>query len=227
MIANVSGNLSVYRNIEGIQERFGPNFRVNMGFGLHCGWCIEGAIGSRYKIDCTYLSPHVDMSDRLEASSKIFKTPICISHWLVGLLSPQAKKLLRVVDRVTVPGLFKRQNSQELNHTNTRSQIPMTIYTFDITDPVMKFLNPKFEENSGSLKKRQMPIKWGSSEVLKKVSEARRSIPRQFYKDYNRGVESYLQGDWKGAKEFLTKAHNIYPPDGPCQQLLCYMASEK
>ena len=29
-----------------------------MGFGLHVGWAIEGAIGSEYKIDASYLSPN-------------------------------------------------------------------------------------------------------------------------------------------------------------------------
>lgn len=27
------------------------NIKVDMGFGLHCGWSIEGAIGSEHKID--------------------------------------------------------------------------------------------------------------------------------------------------------------------------------
>lgn len=39
-----------------------PNFKVNMGFGLHVGWAIEGSIGSFYKIDASYLSPHVNIS---------------------------------------------------------------------------------------------------------------------------------------------------------------------
>jgi len=39
-----------------------PNFRVNMGFGIHVGWAIEGAIGSDFKIDASYLSPNVNMS---------------------------------------------------------------------------------------------------------------------------------------------------------------------
>lgn len=30
------------------------------------GWAIEGAIGSEYKIDASYLSPHVNMASRLE-----------------------------------------------------------------------------------------------------------------------------------------------------------------
>ena len=33
-----------------------------MGFGLHYGWAIEGAIGSNLKIDASYLSPDVNMA---------------------------------------------------------------------------------------------------------------------------------------------------------------------
>lgn len=47
-----------------------PDFRVRMGFGLHYGWAIEGAIGSEYKIDASYLSPNVNISARLEAATK-------------------------------------------------------------------------------------------------------------------------------------------------------------
>ena len=31
------------------------DFHVHMGFGMHIGWAIEGAIGSKYKIDASYL----------------------------------------------------------------------------------------------------------------------------------------------------------------------------
>ena len=41
-----------------------------MGFGLHVGWAIEGAIGSNYKIDASYLSPNVNLASRLEAACK-------------------------------------------------------------------------------------------------------------------------------------------------------------
>ena len=47
-----------------------PNFKVTMGFGLHYGWSFEGAIGSEFKIDASYLSPNVNMAARLEAASK-------------------------------------------------------------------------------------------------------------------------------------------------------------
>jgi len=50
-----------------------------MGFGLHVGWAIEGAIGSFYKIDASYLSPHVNMASRLEAATKQFGVQLLIS----------------------------------------------------------------------------------------------------------------------------------------------------
>lgn len=96
-LANVDGNLVEFITRENVIKRFGKDFTIRMGYGVHVGWCIEGAIGSLHKIDCTYLSPHVELSDRLEAGSKIFKTPINLSHWFVRLLSPAARKFLRMV----------------------------------------------------------------------------------------------------------------------------------
>jgi class 3 adenylate cyclase len=96
-LANVDGNLVEFITRDSVVKRFGKNFTIRMGYGIHVGWCIEGAIGSLHKIDCTYLSPHVELSDRLEAGSKIFKTPINLSHWFVRLLSPAARKFLRMV----------------------------------------------------------------------------------------------------------------------------------
>ena len=54
-----------------LNERI-PNYQIKMGFGLHVGWAIEGAIGSFYKIDASYLSPNVNMASRLEAATKQF-----------------------------------------------------------------------------------------------------------------------------------------------------------
>ena len=41
---------------------------VSVGFGLHVGWAIEGAIGSDFKIDASYLSPNVNLASRIEAA---------------------------------------------------------------------------------------------------------------------------------------------------------------
>lgn len=59
-------------------ERF-PDYKVRIGYGLHIGWSIEGAIGSEYKIDASYLSPNVKMSERLEGTTKAYGVPLLIS----------------------------------------------------------------------------------------------------------------------------------------------------
>lgn len=66
-----SRKLLRYKENKALNERI-PNYSVKMGFGLHVGWGIEGAIGSFYKIDASYLSPNVNMASRLEAATKQF-----------------------------------------------------------------------------------------------------------------------------------------------------------
>ncbi len=75
---NKSAKLARYREYPELNRRM-PNYRVRMGFGLHVGWAIEGAIGSDFKIDASYLSPNVNMASRLEAATKQFGTQLLIS----------------------------------------------------------------------------------------------------------------------------------------------------
>lgn len=90
-------------------------FKVRMGFGLHAGWAIEGAVGSIFKVDATYLSPHVNMAARLETSSRQYKVPLLMSHLFHELLSEIPSKKCRKLDVVTVKG----------------SEVPIGIYTYD------------------------------------------------------------------------------------------------
>ncbi len=104
-----------------------------MGFGLHIGWAIEGAIGSAYKIDASYLSPNVNMASRLEAATKQFGVNFLISENLHDVLTPGMQNFCRNIDRVTVKGSNK----------------PIRLYTIDMNldnisppaDKVMKYPN--------------------------------------------------------------------------------------
>ncbi|EKX47908.1 hypothetical protein GUITHDRAFT_69232 [Guillardia theta CCMP2712] len=100
-----------------VQERM-PGYSTTMGFGLHFGWAIECTIGSRHKLDASYLSPHVNMAARLEQASKQYGVPILISGDVFGLLSKRVQVLCRFVDRVTVKG----------------SNAPVELYTFDVPE---------------------------------------------------------------------------------------------
>jgi hypothetical protein len=54
---------------------------IFLRFGLQIGWAIEGAIGSIFKIDASYLSPHVNMVSTLANKKKLSKD---ISHQIIN-----------------------------------------------------------------------------------------------------------------------------------------------
>ena len=88
---------------KGLQQRM-PGYEVKMGFGLHVGWSIEGAIGSNYKIDASYLSPNVNMAARLEGATKQYGVPLLITGQLFEIFTPQTQNYMRQVDAVTMKG---------------------------------------------------------------------------------------------------------------------------
>jgi len=73
-----SYDLQKYKNHEKLNQRL-KNYEVTLGFGLHLGWAIEGAIGSYYKIDASYLGSNVNMAMKLEAATKSFGVPLLVS----------------------------------------------------------------------------------------------------------------------------------------------------
>lgn len=114
-------------------QRLGKNYQVKMGFGLHVGWAIEGAIGSEYKIDASYLSPNVNMASRLEAATKQYGVPILISSYLYDLLTVEMKEYCRAIDKVTVKG----------------SNQPVGFYTVDLDIANISPPRDKVEKYSG------------------------------------------------------------------------------
>lgn len=96
----VDKNITIYnKNARLLREM--PNFKVNLGFGLHAGWSIEGAIGSRFKIDMSYLSPNVNMSSRLEGLTKDYKKPLLFTNSIYNLIvSKKIRNLCRKIDVV-------------------------------------------------------------------------------------------------------------------------------
>lgn len=81
-----------------------PNYVVSLGFGLHIGWAIEGAIGSSFKIDASYLSPNVNMANTLEAATKEYGTPLLFTGDLHQYLSEKIKAHSRLIDCVRFTG---------------------------------------------------------------------------------------------------------------------------
>jgi hypothetical protein len=93
-----------------------PHYEVDMGFGLHVGWAIEGAIGSVHKIDASYLSPNVNIASRLCGATKQYGVRLLLSGPLHSLLQPEIRARCRLLDRITVKG----------------SKEPLSVFTFDV-----------------------------------------------------------------------------------------------
>jgi class 3 adenylate cyclase len=126
IIAELNRNKTVlkYRDEPRLTNHGKEDFKVRMGFGLHAGWAIEGAVGSlqkvillytqkiclssSIKVDATYLSPHVNMAARLETSSRQYGVPLLASQDFYDLLSSDGQGFCRRLDVVTVKGLLYR-----------------------------------------------------------------------------------------------------------------------
>lgn len=99
-----------------LKESETSKYEIDMGFGLHVGWAIEGAIGSIHKIDASYLSPNVNIASRLDGATKQYGVKLLMSGPFVSLLHTEIRTRCRHIDRITVKG----------------SKLPLDIWTFDI-----------------------------------------------------------------------------------------------
>mmetsp|Transcript_31759 Transcript_31759/g.38366 ORF Transcript_31759/g.38366 Transcript_31759/m.38366 type:complete len:784 (-) Transcript_31759:812-3163(-) len=208
-----SARLRAYGKNEALCKRM-PNYSVKMGFGLHVGWAIEGAIGSEYKVDASYLSPNVNMSARLEAATKQFGVPILLTEDLVNICSESTKARCRAIDRVTVKG----------------SSVPMTLLTYDVdTDGLDYDLDsPEFAKDPDFFTKSHGNYKDEFAQHPDIVKT--RGASPEFLKKFGEGYDAYRRGDWAEAREILLScdsyrrsAKGAVIRDGPSQTLLRVM----
>lgn len=209
-ILQYNENKEMQRKVEG--------FKVEMGFGLHQGWAIEGAIGSFFKIDASYLSPNVNMAARLEAATKQFETPFLLSGHLRDILSYPMQEICREIDTVTVKGSIK----------------PMRLYTITIDyddleptdDPLLhksikdkKSIRDKLRKElfnklfSGSM------TTWDEFSTDNDFIELRRFVNPDFEKTFSIAYKAYIRGDWHTAGTHLENLIKMRPHDGPTKNL--------
>ena len=99
---------------------------LQLGFGLHAGKAVQGAIGSQRKIDATYISEAVDRSEMLESLTKRYGLSNLMSNSFYDLLSTTVRDKCRKVDRVALG--FDAEDDDYLNNTSEK----MILYTFDL-----------------------------------------------------------------------------------------------
>lgn len=215
-----------YKNDGRLISGLGNDYQVKMGFGLHIGWAIEGAIGSEYKIDASYLSPNVNMASRLEAATKQYGVNLLISEDLYNMLTPKMKNFCRNIDRVTVKGSAK----------------PIRLYTIDlrldnISPPAnknLKYKNPDEELDVEIKKEINMEYfeegkidSYDAEDFVNKKKELREvmvnATSEEFRKRFELGLDCYLGGKWADSRLHLMEASKIGKADGPTRNILNYM----
>lgn len=219
-----SFKLDKYRKNAGLNKRI-KNYSVKMGFGLHLGWSIEGAIGSTFKIDASYLSPHVNVSGKLEEKTKEYGALMIISEDLVGYMTERAKEALRIIDRVKL--IEDRM---------------MNIYTVDIDLQSLKIEETNALEELENDKMYKFQKRYERQEILARMMEGatdmwldyedndedwaimRNKYPFEFFERYRLGFANYISGDWHQAKTDLEEAQRILgESDRPSTRILGIM----
>lgn len=197
-----------------------PKFRVRLGFGLHLGWSIEGAIGSAFKIDASYLSPHVNVAVQLEEMTAEYDVKILMSEPLVRSCNPRFSRHFRPVDRVQLPG----------------SKTIARLFTVDLDDTTLRVERRRRAAGIHSRSQRRQAREVGKQKMLyveqdlefendRFIRQMRRQHTRQFFQEFERGYLNYEAGEWDVACEALRRT--MYLPqrvlDGPSNVLLTYM----
>ena len=205
-----------YRTNQKLLQRM-PNYEVKMGFGMHLGSAIEGAIGSQFKIDASYLSPNVNIASALEGSTKLYGVPLLISGSLYDAFSDPIKKYCRHIDTVRIKGNSK----------------PIKLYTSDCDFSEFVPLkdcdrSKKFFRRKKRILKRTLDRNEITTETIFKNSNEirvmRKKFSEEFYQHFDSGVKFYLEGGWAHSKYQLEMALSLNNKDGPSISLLNLMS---
>jgi hypothetical protein len=167
------------------------NFTASVIYGMDAGWAVEGAVGSEYKIDATYLSPHVNMASRMCSATKQYNVTILLSQAVEELLSKPARSKLRHLDTVFVKG----------------SSVEQRIFTFDARyEGVDFFLLERSPEQADYEADSYNTTIWETDQDLRSM---RQHITDEFTELFKKGVEQYLAGEWKTAIDTLRDADDL------------------
>jgi hypothetical protein len=199
------------------------NFNVSVSLGLHYGWAIEGAIGSEFKIDASYISPDVNVCQSVEGASTVFGVPLMMSQGFTERCSKDVRAEFRVVDHVLIHGAAK----------------PFYLYSMDLDVDMMKV----FQASQSKELRTETKLRKRMNRELRKrqkgsddydparvflndadIMTARSKYPSSFFENYGVAVRNYDAGEWEVAREFFLLTQDMLGDvDTPSSCLLNYM----
>jgi len=209
--------------------------KTPISFSLHFGWAIEGAIGSREKIDAGYISPNMRLAESLQELNTCYGTTLLFTEQMHNLLGVDAQRCCRLVDVVMIK----------------HSRAATKLYTFDcVLDGIQKRFDAiqiRGQENQDddllyvvdhkiSLVG-PTPIIQNEQNVVEVTKSAFRTdlelralqwkIPPPLIPLCRKAVLMFANGDWNQAKTLLDAACEISPSEirTSCERVLEFMQS--
>jgi len=220
-----SPTLASYRGHPGLQNKLGSKYRVHLTCGLHCGWAIEGAVGSEYKIEASYLSPHVSVTMNIEDATNSYGVCFLATQAVVRLATDEMRRKCRLIDNVLVPG----------------SSRPLELYSLDLDWSAVEVEEAPLEMQAFGAKLRMRARQFLEAEKRMKpqhnvralfendltIHTMRQTITIDFLEVFRMGYQNYAEGEWQVARRFLEEAHAMRGTsgDGPCAALIRFMES--
>ncbi|GAW83168.1 adenylyl cyclase alpha [Plasmodium gonderi] len=211
------------------------NNRIELSFGLHFGWAIEGAIGSSYKIDLSYLSENVNIASRLQDISKIYKKNIVISGEFYENMSEGFKKSLRKIDRVALKGCRNPLNLYTfdmcLDNIPTKKKEEKFDATRNVDIKMMKILGDIKQKTERRRRKREvLNLAYDLYEEYTKDKDIKIiqvNFPVEYLNLFEKALGLYLNGDWDESHRMLVYLkENFSENDDIVCQLMNFLNGE-
>lgn len=215
--------LAAYREHPLLQQRMGSHFSVTLTFGLHAGWAIEGAVGTEFKIDASYLSPNVSIAQSVQGATKLYGVHLLVTESVMKACTKEMGAKCRLIDNVIVTGSPKA----------------MQLYCIDVNsmfvDVEPAYHCPKWNSltryRARQFLDAEKTLKWSEDVHMLEffahsleVNALRMPYSKDFSYIFNMGYQNYNQGEWGAAERILAKTKTMLGfEDGPSAALLQFM----
>jgi len=219
--------IAEYRGHPGLQQRLGRHCRMNLSFGLHFGWAIEGAVGSEFKIDASYLSPNVSVAESIEHATQVYSVSILLSEQVRNICSAAMASQCRLIDKVVLTGSSQAIELYvfDLDHLSLTVEKPRPVASPPWTSRQRFKARQKLEAEKNA--------KWhAGTDIVEEffanrdISTMRERYTQEFLSIFNMGYQNYSQGEWQVAQRLLSRTRIMLGmDDGPSTALLRFMGT--
>ena len=205
------------------------NQNIKIGFGIHVGWAIEGAFGSVFKIDTSYLSKDINITKKLGNYNQRYKKQIIFSgDFFKMIFNKDILENCRFIDQVKRLKIYCIDLSLDFNNLK-KSRVSKLVYSkafenlekdfYLKNENDLKKLKKTEKNNFDNEKKNQ---KFLADDKMKSVLNKKIGYS-EFVEYFKIGRNLFLNGDWSKSCVYIEKALDIFKEDGPSLYIYNFM----